>query len=55
VNASLLFPGIVIEPWTPPEDEEEEKVAFVSYISSVGPGSLVIKMPESLLLPTDYQ
>jgi len=55
VNVGLLFPGVVIEQWTPPEDEEEKKVAYVSYVSSVGPGSLVVKMPEYLMLPIDYR
>jgi hypothetical protein len=43
----------VISEWTPP-GEDESKVARISFISSVGPGIVKIKMPEILMLPLAY-
>lgn len=43
---------MIIEEWTPPTSSD--KIPFVSSVSSVGPGSLIIKLPESILLPSYY-
>jgi hypothetical protein len=44
-----------VREWAPPlEDEEEAEVAYISYISSAGPGNFKISLPEDLLLPQAY-
>jgi hypothetical protein len=54
--ANMQFGGVKVREWTPPEEgEEDSKVSRISYISSVGPGIVKIKVPENLLLPLAYQ
>ena len=53
-KAALLFPGVIIKEWTPPETEEEQK-SFVSYVSSVGVGQFKIELSEAIMLPLSYK
>jgi hypothetical protein len=55
-KSGKLFPGMTVGEWAPPEEgEEEAEVGHISFISSVGPGVIKIKMPEELMLPLAYQ
>lgn len=48
-----LFPGVVVKEWTP--ENRESKSSRVSFVSNYGPGRLVIKLSESVILPAHFR
>lgn len=50
-KAALLFPGVIVNEWTPPIEDSDEEASYINYVSSVGSGQFKVKLSEPILLP----